>query len=65
MTKPTAIRFEATEITVDVFDGTALLTIQTVLSGRVVVHMQRAVLVDLAAGMQHVLGEEQPPADRA
>ena len=65
MIETTVIRYEATEITADVFDGTAVLTIQTVLNGRVVVHMQRAVLVDLAAGMQHVLGEEQPPADKA
>jgi hypothetical protein len=65
MIEPTVIRFEATEITADVLDGVALLTMQTVKDGRVAVHMQRDVLVALAAEIRHAPDEGQPPADMA
>ena len=63
MTEPTVLRFEATKICADVFDETAILTMQTVRDGRVAVRMQRDVLLDLAAEIRHALNEEQPPVD--
>lgn len=59
MIEPTVHRFEATQITADVLDGTAVLIMQTALDGRVAVHMQKGVLVDLAAEIQRALDEGQ------
>jgi hypothetical protein len=64
MIEPTVIRYEATEITANAFDDTAVLVMQTALDGRVAVHMQRDVLVALAAEIQLALAEEQPSVDK-
>ena len=48
-------RFEATEIGADANQEVALLLIETKQSGRVVVHMQRAVFDSLFGRMQHAL----------
>lgn len=63
MTKPTVIRFEATDIDPTVSDDLGLLVMETVDDGRIAIHMQRSVFVALFEQMRVALEQSDAPSD--